>query len=216
MANWPSYTFELIGNSKDRIVLKEIVDILVDQTPEEYVEWSNNRSWLRVTICGETAWGLRKVDKIAEKIEDNKLSARFNHSDSYNSTYITMWDRGRVVYDKDMCSMNLFDVEEELTDEEKEFLDVWNDPKEWNKIIQNHISNMKQEYEEESANALKEILEKIRNGEEVPGLEKFEAPEKPKDDNVNTDDPKDMSFIEFIKYQQKLSGNEPKPGELPF
>ena len=176
MANWPNYTFELIGSSKNSEKLKSIVDILVNQTPEEHVEWNNYKSFIKVVVHGTTAWGLRDVDKIDKKIEENKLSARFWHSDPYNDTYITMWNQGKIVFDENMNYWPLF-MEEDKDDKAIEFLNVWNDPKEWKKIMQNHISNIEQEYQEESSKSLNELLEKIRNGEEIPGLERFEAPE---------------------------------------
>lgn len=139
MANWPVYNLEVLG---DRESLRRIVEILLPQTSNEYIEWNHGGyiydsiDWYSLNMGGYTRYGVNKFKEIVDIITENKLTARFRESDQHNDTFISKYDAGELIYSKSKATHDLFGDD----------IEAWENYSEINKVWEMDWENMRTEY----------------------------------------------------------------------
>ena len=139
MANWPSYTIEVLG---DRESLRRIVDILLPQTHKEYIKWDcpsniyDKTDYIQLTLSGYTPFGIIGYKNIANIVKENGLTMRFKEADSLNYILMSKYDMGDCIYSESKLHYNM----SEYTDE------AWKDYLEVDEAWEMDWENMKSEY----------------------------------------------------------------------
>ena len=96
MANWPTYSITAEGNDS---AIREIEDILRGQSRYihcEYIAdiWEYGKS--RISVSGETPWGVHDFDRIVRIVEANELDLKFHQGDMIGNTEIIgEWEKGK-------------------------------------------------------------------------------------------------------------------------